>query len=170
MVPERLQWNLYTCHLPSERPSIPSDLCPVSPLPRLLPPRSLSQNPCESGRRMRTRSWQAARGCRRSVPTFCVTRCNSATCGGGHSCCQRKRTLTVALSVHPRAPLLPSPTAPPAGVQPTSFHFDSDYSSSCSTSNALPPATHPWHGCAADSQSPVSPGNQPPKRPGSSSM
>ena len=133
-------------------------------------PRSLSQKPCESGRRMWTRSWQAGEVAGGRVCSFCVTTLLQYKCGGGHLSVSVRGILPLPSLSIPKHYCSPPPTPPPAGVYATSFHFDSIYSSSWTTSNALLPATHPWHGCAADSQNPVSPGNQPPMCPGSSSM
>lgn len=133
-------------------------------------PRSLSQKPCKSGRRMWTGFGRLPEVAGGTVCSFCVTTMLQYKCGGGPLSVSGRGILPLLSLSIPKHHCSPPPTPPPAGVYPTSFHFDSIYSSSWTTSNALPPATHPWHGCAADSQSPVSPGSQPSKCPGSSSM
>lgn len=105
-------------------------------------PRSLSQKPCKSGRRMWTglgRLPEVAGG------TVCSLQCH-------HDATIQVWWWTLSVSGRGILPLLSLsipkhhcslPTPPPTRVYPTSFHFDSIYSSSWTTSNALPASSHP---------------------------
>lgn len=101
------------CLLPSERPSIHSNLCPVSLLPRLLLTQISIPKALQICQVNVDRSWQAARGCRRDSLLLLCHHDATIRVWWWTLVCKRKRNLTTALSVHPQASLLPSPHPTP---------------------------------------------------------